>query len=256
LNYYGNDIIAFLGELWGEGYLSPGGPEEVGRILDGLDLTGMAVVDIGSGAGGVALTLVRSHGAQRVIGLDVENDVCAAARRLVAAAGLSDRIDIRHNAPGPMPMPHASVDMVFSKDSIIHIPDKEALAADAFRVLKPGGWFAASDWMTSHDGPLSPEMAYYLECEGLNFAMASPARYRNALEAAGFVNVQLVDRNPWYRNQARLELERLSGADRSRFEAILGPDAVSEQILTWQAMLPVVDSGEHCPHHFRGQKPA
>ena len=34
-----------------------------------------------------------------------------------------------------MPLPDASVDIVFSKDSIVHIPDKEALAANAYRIL-------------------------------------------------------------------------------------------------------------------------
>ena len=64
-------------------------------------------------------------------------------------------------------------DIVFSKDSIVHIPDKEALAADAFRVLKPGGWFVASDWLISHDEP-SPEMADYIAKEDLDFGMARP----------------------------------------------------------------------------------
>ena len=35
---------------------------------------------------------------------------------------------------------------------------KEALFADIFRVLRPGGTFAASDCLTSHDGEPSPAM--------------------------------------------------------------------------------------------------
>jgi phosphoethanolamine N-methyltransferase len=253
--HYDAGIINFLGELWGDGYMSPGGPEEVYRVLDGVDLAGQTVLDIGSGSGGITVDLVRRHGAGRVIGIDVEADVCAAARRRVAAAGLTDRIEIIEVAPGPFPMPDASVDIVFSKDSIIHIPDKEWLAAEAFRVLRPGGWFVASDWLISHDGEPSPEMAHYIAMEDLGFAMASPSRYRRALDAAGFIDVRLVNRNPWYREQARTELARLQGPDRGRFEKILGAEAIASQITTWQAMLPVVETGEHCPHHFRGRKP-
>jgi phosphoethanolamine N-methyltransferase len=64
-----------------------------------------------------------------------------------------------------------------------------------------------------------------------------------------------VNRNAWYREQARSELARLTGPDRAAFEKILGPEAVTDQIRTWTAMVPVVESGEHCPHHFRGKKP-
>ena len=254
-SHYDSSVIEFLGALWGDGYLSPGGPEEVARVLEGIDLTGLTVLDVGCGAGGITVDLVRRHGAGRVIGLDVETEVCAAARRRAEAAGLADRIEIRAVAPGPFPLPDSSVDIVFSKDSIIHIPEKEWLAAEAFRVLKPGGWFVASDWLIGHDGPPSPEMAAYIEAEDLGFAMASPGRYRKALEGAGFQDIRLVNRNAWYRAQARAELARLTGPDRAEFERLIGAESVAEQITTWRTMVPVVDSGEHCPHHFRGRKP-
>jgi phosphoethanolamine N-methyltransferase len=253
--HYDQDVIAFFSKLWGDGYMSPGGPEEVARVLDGIDLAGKIVLDIGCGAGGVTVDLVRRHGAGRVIGIDVERDVCGVSKKRVAAAGLAERIEIRQVEPGPFPIADASLDIVFSKDSIIHIPDKEWLAAEAFRVLRPGGWFVASDWLISHDGAPSPEMAHYIEMEDLGFAMASPERYRKALEAAGFVDVKLVNRNLWYREEARAEIARLTGPGRAAFEKAFGADAVAEQLVIWRAMLPVVDSGEHCPHHFRGRKP-
>lgn len=253
--HYDETSIDFLAELWGDGWLSPGGPEEVALLLAGVDLAGKSGVDIGCGAGGVTLTLVRDHGAGHVVGVDVEDPVCAAARARVEAAGLSDRIEIRKVEPGPFPFADSSLDFVFSKDSIVHIADKEFLAGEAFRVLKPGGWFVASDWLISHDGEPSPEMAHYIACEDLDFGMASPERYRRALDGAGFVDVSLRNRNPWYREQGRAELERLSGPDRAKFEAVVGPEEIANQIKTWEAMVVVLDTGEHCPHHFRGRKP-
>ena len=81
--HYPLDSILFLEEMWGDGFLSPGGPEEVERLLAGVDLAGRTVVDIGSGAGGVPLLLANRHGAARVIGLDVEASVVAHARAKV-----------------------------------------------------------------------------------------------------------------------------------------------------------------------------
>ena len=252
---YDGSHVAFLEKLWGPGYLSPGGPEEVARVLEGLDLTGATVVDNGCGSGGITAALARDHGAARVIGLDVEETVCAAARARAEAEGVADRVEIRRVAPGPMPVADGSVDLVFSKDSIVHIADKHALARDAFRALRPGGWFAASDWLIRHDGPPSPEMAAYIAAEDLDFAMASPARYRDALAQAGFVDIRLVDRNPWYRERARAELARLEGPERPEFEALLPPGELENQLATWRSMIRVLETGEHCPHHLRGRRP-
>ena len=35
---YTEEFVAGLEWIWGEGFLSPGGPEEVAAILNGLDL--------------------------------------------------------------------------------------------------------------------------------------------------------------------------------------------------------------------------
>ena len=254
--HYDETVITFLGAMWGEGFLSPGGPEEVARLVDGRDLTGKTVVDIGSGAGGVTMALVRNHNAAKVIGLDVEEPVCTQARKLIEKAGLSDRIEIRQVEPGPMPLDDGSVDVVFSKDSIVHIADKESLAADAFRVLKPGGEVIMSDWLIAHDDEPSPEMAAYIAAEDLDFGMASPARYAKALEAAGFTDIELVNRNAWYKEVAKEELARFEGAGRAAFVEVVGEEETDNQRETWRLMVPVLQTGEHCPHHIRAKKPA
>jgi phosphoethanolamine N-methyltransferase len=252
---YDDHVIAFLEELWGDGYLSPGGAPEVDRVLDGIDLRGRSVLDIGCGSGGITLDLVRRHGAARVVGIDVEEPVCRHASERIARSGLGDAIEIRPVEPGPLPFADESFDVVFSKDSIVHIADKESLCCDVFRVLRDDGWFVASDWLIAHDGEPSPAMSAYIAAEALDFGMASPARYRLALTAAGFVDVELRNRNAWYREVARDELARLTGADRDRFVELLGAHEVATQIRTWSAMVPVLESGEHCPHHFRARKP-
>lgn len=252
---YDDGHIRFLEAVWGEGYLSPGGPAEVARVLAGVPVRGRRVLDIGCGSGGIALGLVREHGAAQVTGIDVEGPVCAEARRRADAAGLASAVTILQVVPGPFPFPDGSFDLVFSKDSIVHIADKEALAAEAFRVLVPGGWFAASDWLISHDGAPSPAMAEYLRLENLDFGMASPARYARALAGAGFTDIALTNRGPWYREEAKAELARLTGPERPRFDAILGREAMDAMIATWRAMVAVLETGEHCPHHFRARRP-
>lgn len=252
---YDDDSVSFLETLWGEGYLSPGGPEEIRAVLDGLELRGLTVLDIGCGSGGITLSLAADYGAARVIGIDVEQPVLDKARRRARDRGLEDRVEFTRIDPGPLPFPDQSFDIVFSKDAMIHIPDKEALFQDIFRLLRPGGRLLASDWLIAHDDEPSPEMKQYIEQEGLSFNMASPDRYRRAMEAAGFVDVALRNRNPWYVEVARGELAALEGDLYEKAAAAAGREVVDHNIETWRAMLKVLETGEHCPHHLRGRKP-
>ncbi|MFK0692370.1 class I SAM-dependent methyltransferase [Mesorhizobium sp. IMUNJ 23033] len=252
---YDDTATRFLEALWGDGYLSSGGPDEVDRVVEGLSLAGKTILDIGCSAGGITLHLVERHGAAHATGFDVERPVIETARRRAAAQSLGDRVSFVQAPPGPLPFTDASFDVVFSKDALLHVPDKDALFAEIFRVLKQGGVFAASNWMISHDGGPSPEMKAYVAAEGLSFAMASPERYVLAMRRAGFSNVTIRDRNPWYREVARGELERLKGPLYPTVAAAVGAAYVDKNIRTWEAMQKVLDSGEHRPTHLRGRKP-
>lgn len=252
---YDDRAIRFLETVWGEGYLSPGGPDEVDLVLDGLSLAGKTVLDLGCGIGGISLHLIRGHGAAAVLGVDVEEPVIARATEGAAAAGLSAIARFRRIAPGPLPFADGAFDLVFSKDAMVHVADKESLLAEVFRVLRPGGFLAASDWLSSHDGPPSEAMKDYLEAEGLSFGMASPDRYRSALGQAGFTAIRLTSRNSWYRKVARAELDRLKGPMGARAAAAVGADYVAKNIRTWTTMIRVLDTGEHQPTHLRAHKP-
>jgi SAM-dependent methyltransferase len=254
-DHYPPRLIAMLEAVWGEGFLSPGGPEEVARAIGSHDLSGKSVLDIGCGAGGIDIALVRSHGAGYVCGLDVEDPVLTHARALVGREGLGDRIGLIKVAPGPLPFPPGTFDVVFSKDSIVHIPDKHALMAEVFRVLKPGGWFLASDWLIGTE-KISPLMAAYIAAEGLDFGMATPQRYMEAMAASGFKDCSTTSRNGWYRQRAREELERLKGPVGATAARIVGQDFVDQNIAIWSRMIPVLDSGEHCPTHLAARRPA
>ena len=253
-DHYPPRLIAMLESVWGEGFLSPGGADEVARVLEGHDLRGKAVLDIGCGAGGIDIALVARHGAAYVTGIDVEDPVLARARALIADKGLTDRIGLVKVAPGPLPFPPATFDVVFSKDSIVHIPDKHALMAEVARVLKPGGWFLASDWLIGTE-TISPLMADYIAAEGLDFGMATPARYRAAMQAQGFTDIRLTSRKAWYRHDARAEVARMKSADGARAAALVGADFVAHNIAIWERMIPVLDTGEHCPTHLAARRP-
>src|ERR1700751_5415958 len=110
---YSSEETGRLQLIWGEGFLFPGGPAGVGRILSGAEISGCKVLDVGSGAGGADVALVRDHGAASVAGIDVQEELVGLATRLPAEAGLSAAIGYRLVDPeSPLPFPDASFDVV------------------------------------------------------------------------------------------------------------------------------------------------
>ena len=89
-----------------------------------------------------------------------------------------------------------------------------------------------------------------------DFGMASPRGYREAMEQAGFTEIAVTSRNGWYRETARQERAAMSGPLYAASVARLGKDFVDHNIDIWTKMLVVLDTGEHCPTHVRGRKPA
>jgi len=252
---YDDDLTALLEMVWGEGFMSPGGTDEVDRVLDGLDLTGLTVLDLGCGLGGATVHIARQYGVASIVGIDIEDNLAAACTDLAARTGVSDTARFRLAEPGPLPVADASLDMVFSKDSIIHIADKHALARDIFRCLKSGGWFAASDWLAGYTGEPTPEMQAYITAEGLDFGLASAATYEDALEAAGFAEIRVTDRNAWYRQEARRERDAMKGPHYAGLEAAVGKDFLEHQIDVWDKMIVALDQGGLRPTHLRARKP-
>ena len=252
---YDDSLAALLEAVWGEGFMSPGGTDEVERYLQGIDLAGLRVLDIGCGLGGVDIHLARQHGAARVTGIDVDEGLIEKCHALAAKYGLDGQTEFICVEPGPLPFADASFDIVTSKDSIIHIADKHALAADVYRVLEPGGWFAASDWLAGYDGAAPPEMQSYIDAEGLDFRLASADTYAAALESAGFTDIRIIDRNQWYREESRKEREQMAGALYDGLSTRIGEEFLAREIEVWDKMIVAVDLGYLRPTHLRGRKP-
>lgn len=250
---YTDEFIARLEVLWGRGFLSPGGPEEVRMIFEAVAPAGRDVLDIGVGLGGPAVVLARAFGAQ-VVGIDVENGVLERARALVDETRLADRITLELVEPGPLPFPDASFDVVFSKDSLVHVPDKRGLYAEAWRVLRPGGRLAVSDWLSGRTADQDPAMRAWLEAVHLDFTFATGDEVAAMLRAIGFEAVETVDRNAWFVDLSRREQAAITGPLRSELEALFGADEVSAWHGRRQLLVGAAAAGALRPTHIRARR--
>lgn len=250
---YDDSLVAFLELIYGNGFIAPGGPEEVRNLVRDVDLAGKLVLDIGCGIGGVDIMLARDYGCD-LIALDIEAPLVDMARQRVAAAGLTERIDVRLVEPGPFALDDGAVDIVFSKDVWIHILDKSALLAEVYRVLRPGGMLVAADWCCGPE-PYSPDMDYFFELEGLTYNMVTLDSYGTILSDCGFTDLELSDISARFRILSQGQYESLQGPLNGSMRELVGDEKADHFVENWRQLLVVIDNGELRPGHMRARKP-
>lgn len=251
---YTDEFAAGLELIWGQGFMSPGGQEEVGLIVNGLELQDMKILDIGSGLGGPSMCLVSQHGAGRVVGIDIEPLNVARATNYAVKASVSDRAIFQTVDGGSLPFEDDSFDVIFSKDAITEAPNKEDIFIESYRVLRPGGWVAMSDWFRGA-APYTAEMVEWFKVVGVTLDMTTLEETADQLRRIGFVDVCIEDRNEWYQDYSKREVERMAGEDRFRFEKLLGNDQAEEWISDTKLQSIVVAQGQLRPGHLRARKP-
>ena len=253
---HGYDEAFMLGLewMWGEGHLSPGGPVEIAKIIDDIQLNGCHVLDIGCGTGGAAIELMLEHQAGRVTGIDVEPLVLQRAQQLIEQRGLGNSVDLQCVTPGDLPFDNQSFDVVFSKDSMIHIPDKKFIYGEIFRVLKPGGWVLVSDWLGASLSP-TDTMKNWLKLVELDFSLETLEYISTVVNQCGFELRDAVDRNEWYAEEMLRELDSISGDNYAGLVHAIGEQAAEQRLRSSTAKLEVVKGGELRPGHIRAQKP-
>ena len=252
--HYGPKQLNLLKTVWGEGFLSPGGTDEIDEVMKGINATSKFILDIGCGCGGAAIHLIKNHGAKSVLGIDVEPLVVKRAEEIAAKQGLSNLAQFRCVKPGPLDIPDESVDLVFSKEVFLHISNKDDLMKDIHRVLKPNGLVAVSDWMRIDDNPPSLLMQQYIDAEGLDMYMCSLKHYEQALKKAGFIDIVIKDRNAWYLSKAKQELVAIEGPLNKKVIEAIGLEETVGVIDIWKKLIGVLEIGEHRPGHFKAVK--
>ncbi len=254
---YSDAVIASIEMVCGEGFMSPGGERCVARIVDGLEVRGKKVLEVGCGLGGVLVALARNHHAGSVHGMDLEASVLAHARKRVLAAGLEKVIRLQQIAPGPFPVDDAVFDFVVCKEMLCHIEDKQPFYEELVRTIKPGGWLIGSDWLISGGAPGTP--AYenwqtHLKDAGMIFHFSSVDETVTGFGNAGLRNVQVADNLDWITGINDEHLERVHGSAKQALLDALGNDGYDALVVRTRNRVEAIGNGTllHC--NFRAQK--
>jgi len=249
---YSNSVIASLEFGWGEGWLSPGGNEELELLLDGIEIQDKMILDIGVGTGGPALALLSRFGAAHVTGIDVEQPVLDRALELAKIQQLQNRLDLHCVKSGSIPFKDEIFDVVFSKDCFVHIADKNTLFNEIHRVLRPNGTLVFSDWCCGTP-PHSIEMQQFLE-NGKSFSMATAGDNINHMVQSGFSNICLRDRNEWFAVFTAQEYLDATGLKREQMVGLFGAEKADVIAAADKRRATIVAQGYLRPTHFMTRK--
>jgi ubiquinone/menaquinone biosynthesis C-methylase UbiE len=122
-------------------------------IADARLRPGMRVLDLGSGTGYPALLAAQVVGPTgNVIGIDLADQMLDAARRKALSLGLSNVI-FRTDDATRLPFDAGSFDAATSRFCLMFLPEIPKAVAEIARVLKPGGWIAATVWSVPDKNP-------------------------------------------------------------------------------------------------------
>lgn len=167
--------------------LGCGNPVAIASLREG-DI----VLDLGSGAGFdcfLAANKVGKNG--RVIGVDMTPEMVAKAREN-ASTGHYGNVEFRLGEIENLPVADNAVDVLISNCVVNLVPDKRKVFREAFRVLRPGGRLMISDVVLLKELPdvIKNSVEAYIGC--LSGAIMRD-KYIDAIEAAGFQDVEIVD---------------------------------------------------------------
>ncbi|MDT8879549.1 methyltransferase domain-containing protein [Halomonas saccharevitans] len=168
---------------------------------------GQRVLDVGCGTGGASRLLAAEFGSE-VTGLDITPAFVEVAAWLSRATGYAERTRFLCADAARVPLPEASMDVVWCQHALMNMPDAATVLAEWRRLLVPGGRVLLHEPVAGdNDSPLRLPVPWARE------VATSHLRSREALErllaAGGFVSETVHDVSKsaldWRRKHGRRE---------------------------------------------------
>ena len=138
------------------------------------------LLDVGCGQGKAAFMLQQHFKPRRLIGLDFDQKALLHARREAARHGI--HLESIESDCAAIPLPDASVDLVFCHQTLHHLVRQEESLAEFRRVLKPGGLLLLAESTREYIDTLAIRLLFRHPMEQQHTA----DEYLDMLRRAGF----------------------------------------------------------------------
>lgn len=156
---------------------------------------GDTVIDLGSGAGNDCFVARAEAGETgKVIGIDFTEAMIDKARNNAEKLGFNN-VEFRQGDIEKMPVTANVADVIVSNCVLNLVPNKQAVFAEMFRVLKPGGHFSISDIVLIGELPdkIKSAAEMYAGCVA---SAIDRDEYLSFVSKVGFVNMEIQKDKP------------------------------------------------------------
>ncbi len=213
--------------------------------------SGDHVLDIGCGVGGPARYFAQRFDCT-VSGVDITRPFVDAANMLSALLGMTDRVFVRHGDGQWLPFTDGVFDVAYTQHVTMNVPDRGRFFAEAWRVLRPGAFFAITEHGRGPAGHLRYPVPWSVD--GAGEWLVTPEQTRELLTEAGFADIAIEDSGPEY---VAFYGKMIAAVERGGFPALglhvlLGQDA----LLRARNSMRNIEEGRTHPVQVICRKPA
>ncbi|KAG1347121.1 phosphoethanolamine N-methyltransferase 1 [Cocos nucifera] len=237
VQYKSSGILRYE-RVFGEGFVSTGGIETTKEFVAKLALNpGQKVLDVGCGIGGGDFYMAEKFDVD-VVGIDLSINMISFA--LERAIGRKCSIEFEVADCTKKTYPDDTFDVIYSRDTILHIQDKPMLFRSFFKWLKPGGKILITDYCKSSGAP-SEAFTEYIKQRG--YDLHDVEAYGQMLKDAGFYEVVAEDWTDQFLEVLQRELDAVE-KDKDAFIQEFSREDYDEIVSGWKAKLKRSSFGE------------
>lgn len=176
------------------------------ELADRLPIkAGEHILDIGCGLGGPARYMAKRFQC-KVSGLDITEPFVVAANKLTALLRMEPAVRIELGDGQRLPYPDSHFDGAYTQHVTMNVADRQRFFAEAYRVLKPGAFFALTEHGLGPKG--NPHYPLPWSADGSGAYLATPSETRAVLEKTGFEGIVVEDTAAKYAAGYRIAIEK------------------------------------------------
>jgi demethylmenaquinone methyltransferase / 2-methoxy-6-polyprenyl-1,4-benzoquinol methylase len=119
------------------------------------------ILDVATGTADLALEAQQTLEPEKVVGVDISEEMLAFGRKKIAARGLSDRVVLRTGDAQKLPFSDNQFDAALVAFGVRNFEDLDAGLADMRRVLRPGGSLVVLEFSQPEVFPIKQLYEFY-----------------------------------------------------------------------------------------------